>query len=209
MAITDPIGDLLTRIRNGQLRGLAKIKSPNSRLRARLLDVLQDEGFIRGYAEVEFKAGSKRTRNRTQISRGPAVIRELKRVSTPGRRVYSSVKRTQAASPGSGRVDRLHAAGRDDRHRTRAKRMSAAKFSARCSKERMMSRIGKKPVALPKGVTATVEGQTVKVKGPKGELKRHAGRRKSTRASATTASPSRRARTWNARRRCGACRARW
>src|SRR5579862_6823165 len=52
-----------------------------------------------------------------------------------------------------------------------AKRMSAAKFSARCSRERMMSRIGKKPVALPKGVTATVEGKTVKVKGPKGELK--------------------------------------
>jgi large subunit ribosomal protein L6 len=49
--------------------------------------------------------------------------------------------------------------------------MSAAKFFARCSRERMMSRIGKKPVALPNGVTATVEGQTVKVKGPKGELK--------------------------------------
>jgi len=52
MAITDPIGDLLARIRNGQLRGTAKIKSPNSRLRVRLLDVLQQEGFIRGYAEV-------------------------------------------------------------------------------------------------------------------------------------------------------------
>jgi small subunit ribosomal protein S8 len=48
MAITDPIGDLLTRIRNGQLRGMAKIKSPNSRQRVRVLDVLQAEGFIRG-----------------------------------------------------------------------------------------------------------------------------------------------------------------
>ena len=57
MAITDPIGDLLARIRNGQLRGLAKIKSPNSKLRTRLLDVLQTEGFIRGYAEVEMKGG--------------------------------------------------------------------------------------------------------------------------------------------------------
>ena len=55
MAITDPIGDLLARIRNGQLRGTSKIKSPNSRLRTSLLDVLQEEGFIRGYAEVEFK----------------------------------------------------------------------------------------------------------------------------------------------------------
>ena len=65
--ITDPIGDLLARIRNGQLRGMAKIKSPNSRLRTRLLDVLQAEGFIRGYAEVEFK-GQQGARNRAQIS---------------------------------------------------------------------------------------------------------------------------------------------
>ena len=54
--IIDPIGDLITRIRNGQMRRLAKIKSPNSRLRIRLLDVLQEEGYIRGYAEVEVKA---------------------------------------------------------------------------------------------------------------------------------------------------------
>ncbi len=70
--ITDPIGDLLTRIRNGQLRGLAKIKSPNSRLRMRLLDVLQAEGFIRGYAEVEFKghkASWKSNSNITKASR--------------------------------------------------------------------------------------------------------------------------------------------
>ena len=52
MAISDPIGDLLARIRNGQLRGTAKIKSPNSQLRIRLLDVLQQEGYIRGYTEV-------------------------------------------------------------------------------------------------------------------------------------------------------------
>ena len=54
--IIDPIGDLLTRIRNGQMRRTAKIKSPNSRLRVRLLDVLQEEGYIRGYAEVETRA---------------------------------------------------------------------------------------------------------------------------------------------------------
>jgi small subunit ribosomal protein S8 len=53
--IIDPIGDLLSRIRNGQMRRKAKINSPNSRLRTRLLDVLQAEGFIRGYAEVELK----------------------------------------------------------------------------------------------------------------------------------------------------------
>jgi small subunit ribosomal protein S8 len=93
MAITDPIGDLLARIRNGQLRGTAKIKSPNSRLRVSLLDVLQQEGFIRGYAEVEFKeTGRKELEIELKYHEGRPAIRELKRVSTPGRRVYSSVK---------------------------------------------------------------------------------------------------------------------
>ncbi|MEI9929976.1 MAG: 30S ribosomal protein S8 [Rhizomicrobium sp.] len=93
MAINDPIGDLLARIRNGQLRGTAKIKSPNSRLRVRLLDVLQEEGYIRGYAEMEFKdTGRKELEIELKYHEGRPVIRELKRVSTPGRRVYTSVK---------------------------------------------------------------------------------------------------------------------
>jgi small subunit ribosomal protein S8 len=92
MAVTDPIGDLLTRIRNGQLRGLAKITSPNSRLRARLLDVLKEEGFIRSYTEVELKSGTRELEIELKYHEGQPVIRELKRVSTPGRRVYTSVK---------------------------------------------------------------------------------------------------------------------
>ncbi|MBV8978758.1 MAG: 30S ribosomal protein S8 [Alphaproteobacteria bacterium] len=93
MAITDPIGDLLARIRNGQMRGTSKITSPNSRLRIRLLDVLQQEGFIRGYAEVEFKeTGRKELEIELKYHDGRPVIRELKRVSTPGRRVYASVR---------------------------------------------------------------------------------------------------------------------
>jgi small subunit ribosomal protein S8 len=92
MAITDPIGDLLARIRNGQLRGMAKVKSPNSRQRVRVLDVLQAEGFIRGYAEVEFKGGRKELEVELKYHEGRPVIRELKRVSTPGRRVYASVR---------------------------------------------------------------------------------------------------------------------
>ena len=91
MAITDPVGDLLARIRNGQLRGLAKIKSPNSKLRIRVLDVLQAEGFIRGYAEVEFKDSRKELEIELKYHEGKPVIRELKRISTPGRRVYAGV----------------------------------------------------------------------------------------------------------------------
>ena len=88
MAITDPIGDLLTRIRNGQLRGMSKIKSPNSRQRTRVLDVLQAEGYIRGYMEVEFQ-GQRELEIELKYHEGRPVIRDLKRVSTPGRRVYA------------------------------------------------------------------------------------------------------------------------
>lgn len=89
--IIDPIGDLLSRIRNGQMRRSPKVRSPNSRLRVRLLDVLQEEGFIRGYAEVETK-GHKELEIELKYHDGEPVIRELKRISTPGRRVYSSVR---------------------------------------------------------------------------------------------------------------------
>ena len=102
MAITDPIGDLLARIRNGQLRGMAKIKSPNSRLRVRLLDVLQAEGYIRGYAEVEFKSGGRELEIELKYHEGKPVIRELKRVSTPGRRVYASVTELKPHRQGLG-----------------------------------------------------------------------------------------------------------
>jgi len=91
MAINDPIGDLLARIGNGQLRGLAKVSTPASSLRGRLLDVLKLEGFIRGYAEVELKGQPRTFEIELKYHEGRPVIRELKRISTPGRRVYNSV----------------------------------------------------------------------------------------------------------------------
>jgi len=103
MAISDPIGDLLARIRNGQLRGTAKIKSPNSQLRVRLLDVLQQECYIRGYTEVEFKeTGRKELEIELKYHEGRPAIRELKRISTPGRRVYTSVKELKPHRQGLG-----------------------------------------------------------------------------------------------------------
>jgi len=103
MAITDPIGDLLARIRNGQLRGMATIKSPNSRLRTRVLDVLKEEGFIRGYSETEFeKTGRRELEIELKYHEGRPVIRELKRVSTPGRRVYAGAKELQPHRQGLG-----------------------------------------------------------------------------------------------------------
>jgi small subunit ribosomal protein S8 len=91
MAINDPVGDLLSRIRNGQLRGLSKISTPASKMRGRLLDVLKNEGFIRGYAEVEQKGSPKVFEVELKYHEGRPVIRELTRISKPGRRVYNSV----------------------------------------------------------------------------------------------------------------------
>ncbi len=102
MAVSDPIGDLLTRIRNGQMRGASKVKSPNSRQRVRVLDVLQAEGFIRGYAEMEFKGGRRELEIELKYHEGRPVIRELERISTPGRRVYASVRELKPHRSGLG-----------------------------------------------------------------------------------------------------------
>lgn len=91
MAISDPIGDLLTRIRNGQMRGLTKVATPASKLRGRVLDVLKEEGFIRGYSEVQMKGHAAQFEIELKYHEGRPVIRELTRISTPGRRVYNSV----------------------------------------------------------------------------------------------------------------------
>lgn len=91
MAMTDPLGDMLTRIRNAQMRGKSKIVSPASKLRSNVLEVLQREGYVRGYARVE-QDGFAVLEIELKYFEGEPVIREIKRVSTPGRRVYSSVK---------------------------------------------------------------------------------------------------------------------
>lgn len=92
MVMTDPLGDMLTRIRNAQMRGKSMVSTPASNLRGRVLDVLADEGFIRGYAAVEFDGGKSEYEIELKYFEGAPVIQEVKRVSKPGRRVYSSVK---------------------------------------------------------------------------------------------------------------------
>ena len=91
MNISDPLGDMLTRIRNAQMRGKSVVTTPASKLRVRVLEVLQSEGFIRGFAEVE-KDGKKNIEIELKYYDGSPVISEIRRVSKPGRRVYSAVK---------------------------------------------------------------------------------------------------------------------
>ena len=88
MAVTDPLGDMLTRIRNGQRARKDSVLSPASKLRARVLDVLQREGYIRGYAEEEM-GPAKGIRIELKYFEGQPAIKHVARVSKPGRRVYS------------------------------------------------------------------------------------------------------------------------
>ena len=91
MSFSDPLGDMLTRIRNAIMRSRSTVTTPASNLRGRVLDVLVNEGFIRGYSETELN-GFKAFEIELKYFEGQAVIQEIKRVSKPGRRVYSSVK---------------------------------------------------------------------------------------------------------------------
>ena len=91
MSMNDPLGDMLTRIRNAQMRGKSTVNTPASKPRAWVLDVLADEGYIRGYEKVDGKRGLPEIEISLKYYEGQPVIRELKRVSTPGRRVYMGV----------------------------------------------------------------------------------------------------------------------
>ncbi len=88
--MNDPIGDMLTRIRNAHMRGKSTVRTPASKLRGWVLDVLADEGYIRGYEAATSDAGHPELEISLKYFDGQPVIKELKRVSKPGRRVYSA-----------------------------------------------------------------------------------------------------------------------
>ncbi|HXV25470.1 MAG TPA: 30S ribosomal protein S8 [Alphaproteobacteria bacterium] len=92
MAMSDPLGDLLTRIRNGQRAHKLSVSSPSSRLRTNVLEVLKREGYIRDFAQEEVSPGIAELRIELKYHEGKPVIREISRVSKPGRRVYSKIK---------------------------------------------------------------------------------------------------------------------
>ena len=175
MPINDPLGDLLSRIRNAQMRNKSKVSSPSSKLRESVLEVLKTEGYIRGFAVVE-REGYSEIEIELKYFEGEPVIREIERISKPGRRVYTSVQEFAAHQQWPWCRDRLDPEGRHGRSR-RPRRQCRRRNSlygvlrpGTSKRIKTMSRIGKKPVAVPSGITANVEGQTVKVKGPKGAL---------------------------------------
>jgi small subunit ribosomal protein S8 len=102
MSINDPIGDLITRLRNAQLRKHSQTAVPVSKLRARVLDVLAEEGYIRGYARIEKEGEKPIFEVELKYFDGAPVISDIKRVSKPGRRVYSSVSELPTVRNGLG-----------------------------------------------------------------------------------------------------------
>jgi small subunit ribosomal protein S8 len=102
MSINDPIGDMITRIRNAQMRSKSKVSMPGSKQRERVAEVLKTEGFIRGYANVAHASGRNELEIELKYFDGTPVIREIERVSKPGRRVYASVKALPRVNNGLG-----------------------------------------------------------------------------------------------------------
>jgi small subunit ribosomal protein S8 len=102
MQLNDPLGDLIARINNAQMRKKPKVSTPGSRLRANVLEVLKTEGFIRGYSSVEHKDGRSELEIELKYFDGQPVIREISRVSKPGRRVYVAVRSLPRVNNGLG-----------------------------------------------------------------------------------------------------------
>jgi small subunit ribosomal protein S8 len=102
MNVNDPISDLIARINNAQMRKKSKVSTPGSRLRVSVLDVLQNEGFIRGYAKVDHADGRSELEIELKYFDGEPVIREFSRVSKPGRRVYVAVRNLPRINNGLG-----------------------------------------------------------------------------------------------------------
>jgi small subunit ribosomal protein S8 len=102
MMINDPLSDMIARIKNAATRKRSKVLTPASRLRQRVLDVLQDEGYIRGYSTTDFGNGRSEFEIELKYFDGEPVIVEIARVSKPGRRVYSSIKDLKPVKNGLG-----------------------------------------------------------------------------------------------------------
>ena len=102
MSLSDPLGDMLTRIRNAYGRKKSKVSTPASSLRVRVLDVLKSEGYIRDYAKVDYDNGKSELEIELKYYEGAPVIREIARVSKPGRRVYVSVRSIPSVANGLG-----------------------------------------------------------------------------------------------------------
>ena len=102
MSMSDPLGDMLTRIRNGQRARMKTVTSPASGVRFNVLQVLESEGYIRGFSDAKLDQGKRELTIELKYSDGEPAIREIKRISRPGQRVYSKIKDLRSVYGGLG-----------------------------------------------------------------------------------------------------------
>ena len=162
MAMTDPVGDLLTRIRNGQSARLDSVTVPASRMRSNVLDVLQREGYIRGWFEEELRTGVKELRVELKYDNGQSGHQGDQARLHPGPPRLLQDPRAAAPLQRSRHLDPVHAARRHVRRRG-ARRQCRRR--SHLQGVLTMSRVGKNPVAVPAGVTVDLKGQASQGQG--------------------------------------------
>ena len=173
MTMTDPISDMLTRIRNANVAMHDEVSMPSSKQKVALAKVLKDEGYISSFAEADNdgKPGKTLTIEMKYSPERDRVISGLKRVSKPGLRVYRQRNEIPRVQGGLGvAVLSTNKGLMSDREHGRT--AWAAKFCASCGEEVAMSRVGNAPITVPSGVEIAIDGSNITVKGSKGELSR-------------------------------------
>src|SRR5258708_1930836 len=170
MSLSDPLGDMLTRIRNAQRARHSMCMSPASQLRANVLGVLKREGFIRGYSAEELRPGVARLKIELKYNEGEPVIKDITRVSRPGRRVYSKIKELPRVYAGLGISILSTPRGVMSDAEARAANVGGEVLCGVFGRRRSMSRVGKYPVELPAGVQVAIVSGILTAKGRLGEL---------------------------------------
>jgi len=172
MSMTDPIADMLTRIRNGQKARKVSVTMPASNIKAAVAEVLKDEGYVADY-RIEGEGAKRELTVDLKYFEGAPVIERIQRVSRPGLRIYRGNDDIPRVLGGLGVAVVSTSAGLMSDREARAKGIGGEVLcvvSQGIERVRKMSRVAKQPVALPKGVEVTVNGVAVTVKGPKGAL---------------------------------------
>ena len=166
MAFIDPVGDMITRIRNAQMRLLSKVQVPNSKFRAKILDVLKQEGYISDYKLLSGDKNKNSLSVNLKYSNGTPVITEIKRISKPGRRIYARASSMPRIQNGLGMAIVSTSKGimsdNDARNKNIGGEIICKVFWL------TMSKLGKKPIHIPKDTKVKVEGSKLTLTGPKG-----------------------------------------
>jgi small subunit ribosomal protein S8 len=166
---SDPIADLLTRIRNASNAEHEKVDIPSSKLKVRIAELLKDEGFIKNFRVLD---DAKQNTLRVYLKYGTGNEKMISGWCGCPRRppVYVTHDKIPSILAGMGVALLSTSRGRVHRPRGAQSRRSAAKSSPTCGRSAHMSRIGKQPIKIPQGVKVAVDGNTVRAEGPKGKL---------------------------------------